>query len=271
MNEIQFYANEFTELSTAPFSIHDYSRLKFGCDASARIMGNELAVKFFKIHGDKLLSNNVVVIPSPYNYAKNAATVMTHYFVRTLNKLLVQSNGEHVEYSTIHRKQTYTLDYGHLPKDLREKYLNNDSFYINKKFYEGKLLIFVDDVIITGTHEDKLRDILSKENMDNDVMYVYYSKYKGDRATIEHDLNFSSIKNSNDVIDIIKHDDNHVIIRPLKYLLSATELDIENLINSCSYRRLEDIYYACIGEGYHKIEQFQRNIALIKVSVNAIQ
>ena len=128
---------------------------------------------FFETYKTQLLSNRVLVIPSPYNYVKNAATILTEAFIGNLNHLLVNENGEHVEYSIIHRKVSYTKDYGFLSKEERSKLLSNDLFYLNREFCRDKLLVFIDDVNITGTHEEKIIDIIEQYGLDNDVVFVY--------------------------------------------------------------------------------------------------
>jgi hypothetical protein len=260
----QFAAFHFSDLgencSIDPIA---YSRLKFGCDASARSMGKILAEKFFNKHAHELLANRCVVIPSPYNYVKNAATIMTEYFIKYLNSLLVNVSGEPVEYDVIKRYVSYISDYGFLSKDQRKGLLDEDTFFMNSKFFGNKTLIFVDDVIITGTHEDKLKEIMIKENLKNDAFFIYYAKYEGDDASIESRLNFSGVKNLSDYVELTETPDHHVIVRPLKYLLSREPEELKHYITSMSGIKIEEIYHGCIGEGYHKIPSYQENFQTI--------
>lgn len=265
--ELQFAAHHFDNLDAAPFSVEDYSKLKFGSDVAARKFGHELADAFYKAHSDLLIANRVVVIPSPYNHVANAATVLTGHFVNRLNQLLVVAAGRQVEYSVIHRKVSYINDYGFLGKEQRKGLIDNDSFYLNKDFYAGKLLVFLDDVIITGTHEDKLKEILLKEKLKNDVVFIYHAKYNGDDPTIESRLNFASMKSLEDYKELIKEENHHVIVRPLKFLLGQTLEDLARfLIHSCAPTKLEQIYAGCLGEGYFKIPSYQANFQVIKAA-----
>lgn len=257
MKEIKSSVHEFYDLQSTKFLPSDYSKLKFGCDVTAKKFGRELADDVFLKHSDVLLSNSVVVIPSPYNHVKNAATVMTGHFIDRLNHLLVNANGSHVEYSIIHRKVSYINDYGFLSKDKRKGLINNDKFYLNRDFYEDKLLIFVDDVRITGTHEEKLQEILDEQGFTNDRMFLYYADYWGSFPEVEAQINFAGIKSPADYLALAQTPNHHVIVRPIKYILSRNEKDCAFLLEKLPLDTLAEIYHGALGEGYYKIPAYQ--------------
>lgn len=246
-----------------PFCFSKYSKLKFGCDKSAQEFGTHLAQSFFKAHSDSILVDRAVVIPSPYNYVPNAATVLTRHFVRELNHLVVHRNGEPVEYSTINRKVSYVQDYGFLKAEQRKGLIDNDVFYLNPEFYQDKTLIFVDDVRITGTHENKLEELLDQRNIKNSVFYLYIGDYSGNRPEIESELNFASVKNIHDYINIAKGGA-HMIVRPIKYILGASESDRAELLKSLHSQQLNALYYGILGDGLYKIPQYQKAFGQIK-------
>jgi len=258
-----FAAQVFSSLETCQFQPVLYSRLKFGCDVAAKHMGYELAEKFFTAHADTILANRIVVIPSPYNHIKNAATVMTSHFIDKLNELCVFANGQHVEYSIIHRKVSYTSDYGFLTKEQRRGLIDNDLFYMNKHFLKGKLLVFIDDVRITGTHEDKLREILERDRVKNDAFFLYYGNYTGERANIEGELNFAAVKSLDDYIALTKEPKHHIIIRPIKYLLSQDPQVLSHVLEGFATDKIDEIYFGCLAEGYYMMPNYQENFQLI--------
>jgi hypothetical protein len=268
-NHISYYLHQFSSYDDMHFAPGDYSRLKFGCDKVAEQFGMAMAIGFFNAHAEKLLSNKCVVIPSPYNHIKNAATLITEHFTNTLNLLLVNAKGEHLDSSIIHRKVSYTNDYGFLDKDTRQKLLSNDSFYMNKKFLKGKSLIFIDDVCITGTHEDKLVEILAENRMNNDTFFVYFAKYFGQIAEIESELNFAAINTITDVVNIINSPNHHMIIRPIKYLLSLTYPEFDNIICTLKREKLAALYHASLAEGYYKIPKYQSNFQRLSLYMSS--
>jgi hypothetical protein len=259
----RFAAHQFSDLETASFDPKTYSRLKFGSDQAARVMGHRLAAEFFFAHGDKLLANDIVVFASPYNYLPNAATVMTQHFIARLNELLVFSQGKHVDYSLVHRKVSYTADYGFLSKEKRKGLIDNDSFSLNRDFIAGKLLLFVDDVRITGTHEDKLMEVLQRDRIDNDAMFLYFANYTGTKADIEGQLNFAAIQAMEDFAALTKEPNHHVIIRPIKYILSRPVEELKASLPGFNDDVVFAMYYGCLAEGYYKVPSYQANFAIL--------
>lgn len=264
MNQHRFIAHPFSKLDDVRFSITEYSRLKFGSDSIAKKFGYDLAITMFESMADIIMSNGVVVIPSPYNHVKNAATIMSEHFINKLNELLVHANGQHIEQSIIHRKVSYINDYGFLSKEHRKGLIDNDNFFMNKQFLKGKTLIFIDDVIITGTHEEKLMEILENNNMNNTRIFAYYGGYNGDDPSIESRINLSAIGDINDYINIINEPKHHVIVRAIKYLLSIESQLFKNIIYMIDNEYLTKIYYGALGEGYYQIPQYQVNLLIIK-------
>lgn len=258
-----FAVHQFSDLQTAGFDPKMYSRLKFGSDHAARVMGYQLATEFFFAHGERILTNDIVVFASPYNYLPNASTVMTKHFIDRLNELLVFAQGKHVDYSLVHRKVSYTADYGFLSKEKRRSLIDNDSFSINRDFIKGKMLLFVDDVRITGTHEDKLVEVLQRDQIDNDAMFLYFANYKGSQADIEGSLNFAAIQNMEDFVALTKEPNHHVIIRPIKYILSRPVEELKAALPGFSDDIVFAMYHGCLAEGYYKIPGYQANFAIL--------
>jgi hypothetical protein len=264
----QFFLQEFSDLQELTIQPQLYSELKYGSDAAAHKLGEQLAISFFNKYSALLLVNQCVVYPSPYNQIQNAASITTIHFIRVLNTLLVNAQGEHVDVDFIRRKASYFQDYGFLHKDVREQLLNNDQFYVNKRYIKNKLLIFVDDVIITGTHERKVIELLDQNKLHNDVMFLYLLKYTGDDATIEGRLNTVGI-DTQKIIHLLKNTYNHLIIRPIKYLLSLPNNQFKDIIeHQLPYYRSEQLYYACLEEGYYKVPIYQSNFNTLTQKFN---
>lgn len=260
-----FSAHQFSSMEDLPFLASDYSHLKFGSNRVAQNFGYQLAERFFDQHSSVLLANQCVVIPSPYNFVPNAATIMAQHFTDKLNQLLVNANGNHVEWSIIHRKVTYTNDYGFLPREQRKNLLQNDKFYLNRGFIKNKVLLFIDDVKITGTHEDKLIEILKKERLRNDAMFLYYADYvhRDVNADIEAKLNFAGIQTLEDYFHLTQEDNHHLIVRPIKFLLSQPRTKLAEVVDKLKHSFVRQLYNACLGEGYYKIPSYQDNFQVI--------
>lgn len=264
-NQMQFFAHSFSNLEDTSFKTDDYSKLKFGSNKSAKRMGRDLAEAFFEAHWGRLLHQQFVVIPSPYNYVKNAATVLSEHFVNHLNYLVCQSGGKAVEWDIVHRKVSYINDYGFLSKEDRKALIDGDTFSINKDFWGNKNLIFIDDVKITGTHEDKLIEILDKEQVENDTFFLYYAKYNGECANIEAQLNFSCITSLEKFIKMIqKEKDAKCLVRPIKYLMGQEHETFKVALSQLPNKYVEELFFGCLAEGYNKIEKYNQNFDFLE-------
>jgi hypothetical protein len=256
----------FQSLEDAKFHLPSYSKMKFGCDSAARMIGHELAKRFYDRHSD-VFDNPCVVFASPYNYVKNASTIMCGHMITALNRILINNHQRPVEYSVIHRTVSYTGDYGKMQQKERQRMLGGDSFYINKQFIEDKTLLFVDDIRITGTHERKLVDMLRSANVENDAWFLYYADYEGTASpSIEADINFTAIKSIRDIV-AIANGEYHVIIRPIKYLLSMQPAAMAAHLHEFPPTFLQDVYDGAIAENYHTKPTFQENLQLLKTKL----
>ena len=190
---------------------------------------------------------------------------MARHFFNRLNHLMVNVNGKHAEWSIIHRKVSYISDYGFLTADKRKALIDGDTFHLNRGFIEGKLLICIDDVKITGTHEDKLKEVLKENNIMNDAAFIYFAqfKYDGTGADIESKLNLAGIKNVDDYIDLSYEENHHMIIRPMKFLLGLEKFAFENAIARIAPSKCVEMYNACIAEGFYTIPAYQSNFKIL--------
>lgn len=265
-NQKQHFAHVFSDLTVACFNTADYSRLKFGSNQAAKRMGRKLAESFYEAHKLRLLNEQFVVIPSPYNYVKNAATVLSEHFVDHLNYLMNRIGGAHpIEWDIIHRKVSYINDYGFLSKEDRKALIDGDTFSINKDFWGNKNLIFIDDVNITGTHEDKLIEILDAEKVTNDTFFLYFAKYNGNEANTEAALNFSDINSVQAFVQMIKDEpDAKCLVRPIKYLMSQSEITFKVALSQLPLSYVEALYFGCLAEGYNNIEKYEENFEFLE-------
>lgn len=267
MINIRTAVHEFSDLETAAFKPAEYSQLKFGSDTIANKYGVELARDTFAKHKDALLSRKLVVIPSPYHHVRKSATIMTQHFINEINHLLVSNGGSPVEYSIIHRKMSYVKDYGFLSKEMREKLIQNDKFYLNSDYYENKFLLFIDDVRITGTHEARMSEMLTQKNIQNDRMFLYYASYTGDDPLVESRINFAGLSSIHDYIKLAREPNHHVIIRPIKFVLSLDMRDFELATSVLHKDTLKEMYHGALGEEYYNVPEYQTNFNLLKQKI----
>ena len=158
------------------FDPSEYSRFKYGDDLIAEKYGNELANSFISKIMKTLpfFGKQFVVISSPYSFIPTATYALKTHFVNNFNRWLISNNYPPVEESKIHRTVTYKEDYGSLNHDERINLIQNDKFHIDKTFLKDKILLFLDDIRITGSHERMIVTTLNKFEIENDFYLLYF-------------------------------------------------------------------------------------------------
>lgn len=260
----QFVVHTFRNLDTSEFCPASYSRLKFGSDVVARRFGDEMAEKFFEKYHTVLTTDRCVIVPSAYNVVEIAATILAQHFMNRLNDLLSREGHRCVEWTTMHRTMSYIADYSFLSKEDRKALLEADTLYINRDFVQGKVLLFVDDVTITGTHERKVASFLASEGLNNPAIFCYYAAYSGDKADIEAALNQHSIKGAEEYCQLIREPGHHLVVRAVRFLLDQPLEELRSVLRFVDAVFVDRLYHACLAKEYDKVEGYRAGFKLIR-------
>jgi len=263
-------STEFDQLKYGFLPV-EYSKFKFGDKDIARKYGYELARKFInsKVFLNILQQNHreFVVMSSPYCFIPTATWSLSNYFVQFLNQHLVDIGYPVVELSKIHRTNTYKEDYGELSAEQRLALISKDGFQIDKAFLEGKFLIMMDDIKITGSHERIIERTFKENNITNDHVFLYFAELSDSAIDpkVENYLNYAFVKNLLFLDKIIKNENFLPNTRVVKYILNYKEEFGFNMFVMYRARKvLANLYHLAIGNGYHLIPDYQKNLQFIK-------
>lgn len=265
----KFAVHQFQNRENLPFSPVHYSMLKHGSGTIAQAYGNELAIAFFNNYSHLIVNEQVVVLESAYSYVKNAASVITEHFTNKLNSLLSEFNGKNVQRLKINRIVPYITDYGKLSVAKRKKLLKQDTFTFDYNFAEGKFLVFIDDIFITGTHHKKIEEMLGDYGIDMEkTMSLYYAELVDPKEdpSIESYLNNAQVLTLKDLSNLIHSESNYrVIVRTLKMILGEPDEEkLKEFLDSLQDEMISDFYLQCLGEGYHKNPVYSSNFSILR-------
>lgn len=263
----RFSLHKIQDINKIPFSPIDYSKFKFGCKNISKEFGISLAKAFaweYVLSGK--IADQIVVVSSPYCFIPTATFAMKDYFVQELNQWLVQAGKPVVEETKIHRTITYREDYGELSAEQRLTLIQNDGFHIDAKFIEGKSLILLDDIRITGSHEKMIERMCDEYNLKNVKYYTYFAELVNQDIDpkIENFLNYAYVKNLDDLDSIIKNENFLLNTRMVKYMLNSDPIKFLNFAKYQKVKFLETVYHLAIGNSYHTIPEYWENLTLIK-------
>ncbi|MNS29754.1 hypothetical protein D3C72_617670 [compost metagenome] len=244
-----------------------YSKFKFGDGDVARSYGITLANGFIE-HCLKEVKyiGQLVVISSPFAFIPTATFAMKNYFVYQLNRWLAANGHPVVQKTKIHRRITYKEDYGALDAAQRLQLIGNDEFHIDKHFLEGKTLIFLDDIRITGSHEKMILKMSKEYGVSNTSWLLYFAELVNQdiHPKIENHLNYYEIKDIDDLSPIVQAENFQINTRITKYILNADPEKFDNFIAHQSENFVALLYDMAIGNEYHLIESYQTNLKKIQ-------
>lgn len=249
------------------FSAVDYSRFKYGDDAVAANFGTALATGFINdVLAKTGVSKQLVVISSPYSFIPTATFAMKNYFVFGLNRWLAQNGLPVVEETKVHRTITYKEDYGALDAEQRMNLISNDGFHIDAAFLQDKVLVFLDDIKITGSHERMITKMLNAYNLHNEAYMLYFAELcNGDiHPNIENYLNYHEVKTIFDLDRIINSGHFCINTRIVKYILNYAHKDFCIFIGYQNPRFINQLYDMALGNNYHTMDNYSINLNYIK-------
>lgn len=272
MEKVTFSANPIYDTKEIPFCMKEYSQFKFGSKSIARKFGKDLARKFWKqVVRDSGITGPFVVYSSPYNFIPTATGIMKDYFIRYFNECLIDNGLNCVEESKIHRTLSYkTEDYGEMTKEQRLEKISGDRFHIDTAFAEGKILIFIDDVKITGSHELMVEQMCEKYKVKNKCFFIYFASLNDPSipATFENELNYADVKGLLDINSIIRNDEFIPNTRVVKYILNSPPEECKTFLQYQSHRFLENLLHLALGNSYHTVPEYQNNIITLRQLIN---
>lgn len=249
------------------FNPDDYSRFKFGDNQVAKAFGKSLADGFIKdFLEDSAISDQIVVISSPYCFIPTATFAMKNYFVYQLNHWLAEHNKLVVQEAKIHRTITYKEDYGALSAEERLKLIGNDSFHVDKDFLKDKVLFFLDDIKITGSHEKMILKMVKEYGLTNNIFMLYFAELVNDEIhpNIENYLNYHQIKSVLDLDAVVKGGNFCFNTRIVKYILNCDFNSFQSFLEQQNDEFINSLYNLSLGNSYHTIESYAENFNYLK-------
>jgi hypothetical protein len=244
-----------------PEFFREYSKFKHGSKTQARELGRSVsnAISFEKHKGKTL-----VFYPAPCNNIPTASHAFQDYFLGFCAKQFMNLNIK-VKTGKIARQYSYDEEYSLMTAEERLSKISDDMLHIDKSvFSPDDVLVFVDDIRITGSHEHHIKQLIKKENIQNECIFIYIAEYTGQDPTIENRLNSRSVGCLKDVNDIIRNEEFIFNTRVVKYILKS---DIEHFVSFITYQSdsfRQTLYALSILNDYHINTKYKNNFEILK-------
>lgn len=261
-----FSAYKVSDPRNFDFPAEKYSKFKFGSGNVAREFGYTLAEHFIQQHFNFTYSGKpIVVLPSAYSHIPTASYFMTIHFIDKLNQFLYKNGYAPAETGKIHRSVTYREDYGEMTAEQRYDLIKGDKFHIDKALLKNKLLIFIDDIKITGTHERIIIKMLDDFDIQNHCYMLYFAELSDPDICpkTENYLNHYFVKGLSDLQPIINQDDFEFNTRIIKYILNSNHNACRVFLKNQKQSFINTLYYKALGNEYYKFPEYTVNLELL--------
>ncbi len=263
----KFSAFQVSDPKKFDFPAEKYSKFKFGSNNVAGEFGNTLADRFinqlFKFSYD---GEPIVVLPSAYSHIPTASCYMTFHFIDKLNHFLYKNGYPPCEMGKIHRNVTYREDYGGMTSEERYNLIKGDKFHIDEAFLKDKILIFIDDIKITGTHERIIIKMLDDYNIQNHCYMLYFAELTDPAICpkTENYLNHFFVNDISDLTSIISQDDFKFNTRIVKYILNCDHDICLQFLKKQDQTFINALYFNALGNEYYKFNEYKTNLLAIE-------
>ena len=262
----RFAKHYITSATELPFEPAEYSRFKFGDGPTANAFGRELGKAFVEEHAGLMLQHEqIVLVPSPFDAIPTASYALAQSFGQEVNCFLYSRQRKTLLQSKIHRYKTYTVDYGNLSAEERLHLISADSYHLDKHFLENRLVLFLDDICITGSHEQVIRQQVVNANISGHFMFLYYAMLQNENITpdFENYLNYFDIAGMEKVTALWDQPGFLLNTRVIKYMLKSEPEALETFLPKAAPAQLQQLVHYAVGNNYHLMDDYRHNLDII--------
>ena len=132
---------------------------------------------------------------------------------------------------------------------------------------EGRNLIVVDDIHITGASQRKFLELLNQLSLKS-LIVIFLCKMRASDAKnpgIEGVLNHKKVKYIKDLYEIAAAGALKWNIRVVKFILESSDhMSVETFLSCLTDELLESFYYATIANDYHFEEKYKMNLHIAR-------
>lgn len=174
-----------TEEGKLSFSAFKYSGFKHGnksdCEDFSSDLSKTIIEQLHNVFTEKVKrvgQCKVAVFGAPYNKVKTASS---HLAARVTELLNMYYDGTTCSFSElkIHRQHSYQQDYSAMSLEDREKSLSAETYAfvppVKEIEEEYDYALFIDDILITGAHERRIRNLIDREQFTVPYSFCYFA------------------------------------------------------------------------------------------------
>jgi hypothetical protein len=270
-------AHYFDNQQDIKFDPSAYSLFKYGSRSLANQFGEHLAQAFFAspLFDTILATENgrkIIVLPPPCIHVPTAGFYLADSFFNHLNLKLHEKNKPHAWFIKTYRQKSYFVDYGKMSAEERHNTLADEIFKVDAAFLKDNICLFIDDIRITGAHEERVVRMLDYYGLQDftDYSFLFYAMMNQTATldpTIESRLNRWQINDLEPILNLIKKNDFVLNTRVLKFILAAPTAAFKDFVQTLDARMIQKIYFAALNNGYAQLTELSQNFLYLKYCI----
>lgn len=158
--------------NSLPFCKTGYSEFKYGLRTQYEKYAKELAETISEWLSTQDVAS-VQLYGAPYKRVRAASNILSDF---VMNRLRMKHRNIKFSRGRINRTHSYHGDYGKMDADTRRQMLKNENFEFVTKDDKVDLAIFIDDIFISGAHEEMILNLLERVGFTTPFKLAYYAK-----------------------------------------------------------------------------------------------
>ena len=131
-------------------------------------------------------------------------------------------------------------------------------------------MLFLDDIRITGGHERMILKMVRDYALEGPIYLLYFAELANPEIhpNIENFLNYHYVKSIFDLGALIRSGGFSLNTRAVKYILHYGDFEAFRIVaGQLPDSFLEYLYDMALGNGYHTMEAYRRNLDYIREQV----
>ena len=256
-----------SDSASLPFVSTEYSRFKYGDYAQAERYGSQIArllashfAERHASHGDE----EIVVMGTPFKSVPNAAKLLADVARRELG---ASDAGFTVSGTRIYQHRLAAGDYGRLPSAMRDARNRQKKYFFDADDFEGKHVVLIDDVRITGSIERSVLRLLEHvgwESLTVASLLRLDPESARRNPQIEDALNHASVTSLADLLPLMRRDETFVLItRAVKRILEADADELRAFLSSLDPAQRTELHRAAVDDGYDAMDAYAGSVAML--------
>jgi len=234
------------------FDAYAYSRFKYGSAYMARHYAEQLHLLLQQKHPILAELPALWLTSSAYKFVPTASDSLAKYLLQDWKGNLTKVK--------IVRSRLFPADYGNLSLQERQAMMQQVELYFDPISPKPKHLLVVDDIRITGVHEQRILEFATKEGFEH--IYFAYIAHLSPKAdpTTEHWLNHIAIRHLRDLWDLWKTEGCLLNARICKFLLSyPKQKALAHFANALPPSIKARIAEGMYQDGYAEMDMYAEN------------